>query len=260
MRGDTRLRRLPLCHNNASGTWEWRAGEVQNNSEVCGELFQSFLFPLFWALCQGLDVAWSRIWWGRSKGCTLALAEPCWGTLSAGKRGKALLQFLSGEIWGTGYTEPAEQFMAAQLALDSIQARSVMVGEGDKGETGKVEFDLGTVNGFKLSKVMIAGKWSDCKNAVLSCVQTAPLPSLEIILISWGSLQRPFTPCVYRDGHWFLVEAANPEQPWEIKDPPSRAVLCGVSSGYSGGMQEEFWRRMPELAMSPGFDSIKPFQ
>lgn len=48
--------------------------------------------------------------------------------------------------------------MAAQLALDSIQARSVMVGEGDKGETGKVEFDLGTVNGFKLSKVMIAGK------------------------------------------------------------------------------------------------------
>lgn len=38
--------------------------------------------------------------------------------------------------------------MEAQSALDSIQAHWVLVGEGDKDETGKVEFDLGMQNGF----------------------------------------------------------------------------------------------------------------
>lgn len=51
-------------------------------------------------------------------------------------------------MWAKEYTETSEQLMTAQLALGYIQAHWVLVGEGDKDETGKVEFDLGMGNGF----------------------------------------------------------------------------------------------------------------
>lgn len=96
---------------------------------------------------------------------------------------------------------------------------------------------------------MLAGKWSDFKNAVLSCVQTAPFPSLEIKPWSLKQFRGAFPPCV-QGCEWFSVEAAGSEQPCEMRSIQlGQGFVVNVSSGYAGGMQEEFWRAMLELPL-----------
>lgn len=263
MRGDTRLKWLHLSHNNASVTWQWRAGEIQKSSEVSGDLFQSFLFPLLLSPLPGARCGLEQNLLMEKQRMHTGFGRSMLRNPFSWKRGKSSSAV---PVWRDVRWRTHRDCRAARGCAGSVRPCPSSLSDGGRGRWGRNwESRIWFGDGEWLLR-----PWIDVSRKVKWLKKCSPQlcadSSFSILgnkaLISWSRLERLFPPVctgMVNGSQWELHILSSPER-WETHPVLGQSFVPNVSSGYSGGMQEEFWRGMLELPLSPGFDAVKPFQ